>query len=167
MKLHLILLASVLNLSSGFMAEVKGPLGKEACNGGEYADFKNCVIQGVAADPNLAGLIDVEDVAIVNRGGARQLSCRGCPTEGAPRGTWCFTMCGSTRRRRLQEGTDSTPNLRRVQEEADTAVFEGGAYTGNVEAIWILEAMTTCLDEELTHHPCLGTTDTMTMTVTL
>jgi hypothetical protein len=165
MKLHLILLfASVFDLSSGFMAEVKGPLGEEECTGGEYADFKNCVKQGVAADPNLAGFIDIEDVAIVNRGGDRQLSCRGCPPDGAPRGTWCFTMCGSGRRL-LEEGTD-TPNLRRVQ-EADTAVFQGGAYTGNVEAISILKVMTTCLDDRFAHHPCLGTTDKMTMTVTL
>jgi hypothetical protein len=75
MKLHLILLlASVFNLSSGFRAEVKGPLGKETCTGDEYADFKNCVTQGVATDPNLAGLIDIEDGAIVNRGGERKLN---------------------------------------------------------------------------------------------
>jgi hypothetical protein len=172
MKLHLILLlASVFNISSGFRAEVRGPLGEETCTGDEYADFKECVMQGVAADPNIAGFVDLEDVAIVNRGGDRRLSCRGCPTEGAPRGTWCFTMCGSTRRRRLEEeeeGTD-TPKLRRVQEEVatDTAVFEGGAYTGNVEAILILEAMTTCLDDGFMYHPCLGASDTMTMTVTL
>jgi hypothetical protein len=55
-------------------------------------------------------------------------------------------MCGSTRRRKLEEGTD-TPTLRRVQEEVDTAVFQGGAYTGNVEAILILEAVTKCLDD--------------------
>jgi hypothetical protein len=164
MKLHLILLASVLNLSSGFMTEVKGPLGREACTGDEYADFKTCITQGVAADPNLAGLIDIEDVAIVNRGGKRK-NCHVC-AGSAPRGTWCFTMCGSTRRpRRLEKGMD-TPNLRRVQ-EADTAVFESGAYTGNIEAILILQAMTTCLDDGFTQRPCLGTTDTMTMTVTL
>jgi hypothetical protein len=164
MKLHLILLASVFIISSGFRAEVRGPLGEETCTGDEYADFKECVMQGVAVDPKLAGFVDFEDVAIVNRGGERRLNCAVCP-ESAPRGTWCFTMCGSTRRRRLEEGADK-PNLRRVQ-EADTAVFEGGAYTGNVEAILILEAMTTCLDDGFRHHPCLGATDTMTMTVTL
>jgi hypothetical protein len=166
MKLHLILLASFLSLSSGFRAEVRGPLGEETCTGDEYADFKECVIQGVAADPNLAGFVDLEDVAIVNRGGERRLNCAVCPQAAMFRGHWCFTMCGSTRGRRLEEGAD-TPNLRRVQEEADTAVFEGGAYTGNVEAILILEAMTTCLDDGFPHHPCLGATDTMTMTVTL
>jgi hypothetical protein len=169
MKLHLILLlASVFNLSSGFMAEVKGPLGKETCTGDEYADFKECVMQGVSADPSLAGLIDIEDGAIVNRGGERKLNqCSGCPTGGAPRGHWCFYMCEGRRGRALEEGTD-TPNLRRVQ-EADTAVFVGvtGTYTGNAEAISILEAMTTCLDDGFAHHPCLGTTDAMTMTVTL
>jgi hypothetical protein len=165
MQLHLLLLASVFNLSSGFMTEVKGPLGVEECTGYEYGDFKTCVTQGIAADPNLAGFIDVQDVAIVNRGGERQLSCNGCP-RSAPRGTWCFTMCGSTRRRRLEEEGADTPNLRRVQ-EADTAVFQGGSYTGNAEAILILTAMTTCLDNGLMHHPCLGTSETMTLTVTL
>jgi hypothetical protein len=161
MKLHLILLASLFNLSSGFMTEVKGPLGQEACTGDEYADFQTCITQGIAADSNLAGLIDIEDEAIVNRGGKRKKHCDVCP-RSAHRGTWCFTLCGSTkmRPRRLEKGMN-TPNLRRGP-EADTAVFEKGAYTGNAEAILILEAMTTCLD-----NPCLGTTDTMTMTVTL
>jgi hypothetical protein len=165
MKLHLILLASVFHLSSGFRAEVRGPLGEETCTGDEYADFKECVMQGVASDPNLAGFVDTEDATIMNRGDERRLMCHVCPAS-APRGTWCFTMCGRTGRRRLEEGTDSTPNLRRVQ-EADTAVFEGGAYTGNIEAISILAAMTTCLDAGFAHHPCLGPTDTMTMSVTL
>jgi hypothetical protein len=165
MKLHLVLLlASLVNLSSGFMAELKGPLGHETCTGDEYSDFKNCVMQGVAADPNLAGFTDVEDEAFVHSGGDdRKLGwCSGC-RGGSPRGTFCFTVCGG--RRRLEEVTD-TPNLRRVQ-EADTAVFEDGAFTGNAEAILILQTMTTCLDEGSAAFPCLGTTDTMTLTVTL
>jgi hypothetical protein len=168
MKLHLFLLASVFNLSSGFRAEVEGPLGQETCTGNEYADFKECVMKGVAADPNLAGFVDTEDVSIVNRGGERRLSCAVCtPAAIRMRGQFCFVMCGGRRGRALEEGTD-THNLRRVQ-KADTAVFEGESrtYTGNVEAMLILEVMTTCLDDRFTHHPCLGTTDTMTMTVTL
>jgi hypothetical protein len=43
MKLHLLLLVSLFSLSSGFMAELKGPLTEEACTGLEYADFKRCV----------------------------------------------------------------------------------------------------------------------------
>jgi hypothetical protein len=171
MKLHLILLASVFIISSGFRAEVRGPLGEETCTGDEYADFKKCVIKGVAADPNLAGFVDDEDVAIVSLGGERRLNCAVCPQAAMFRGHWCFYICGtSSRRRGLEEGTD-TPNLRRVQEKAatDTAVFQGktGAYRGNVEAISILRTMTTCLDDGFMHHPCLGATDTMTMTVTL
>jgi hypothetical protein len=164
MKLHFVLLASVFNLSSGFMAELKGPLAKEACTGDEYTDFKECVTQGVAADPNLARLIDMEDVAIVNRGGERKLNCDVCP-EHAPRGTYCFTVCGSTRRRRLETGTD-TPNLRGAQEE-DSAVFAGGKYNGNDEAKLILKAITKCLEGVSTKDPYLGTIDTMTLTVTL
>jgi hypothetical protein len=165
MKLHLLLLASVFSLSSGFMAELKGPLaGEEICIGNEYADFKTCINQGIATDINLAGIVDDEDIAIVTTAGdERKMSCSGCPS-GAPRGTWCFTMCGS-RRRLLEEGT-GTPNLRRVQ-ESNTAVFEGGLYTGNAEAILILSYMTTCLDNGSTNHPCLGTSDTMKLTVTL
>jgi hypothetical protein len=164
MKLHLVLLALLFNLSSGFMAEMKGRLTEEACIGDEYADFKSCVTQGVAADPNRAGLNDSEDVAIVNRGGERRLNCSKCPGN-SPRGTWCFTVCGRRRRRGLEEGTD-TANLRRVQ-EADTAVFQGGAYTGNDEAKEIAKAIIECLGDVSTNHPCLGKTDTMTLTVTL
>jgi hypothetical protein len=166
MKLHLILfLTAVVNLSSGFMAELKGPLGHEACTGAEYSDFKTCVIQGVDADPNLTGFTDIEDEAFVHSGGDdRKLNwCNGC-TGGAPRGTFCFTVCGG--RRRLEEASTDTPNTRRV-EEADTAVFQGGAYTGNAEGIMILETMTKCLDAGSADFPCLGTTDTMTLTVTM
>jgi hypothetical protein len=172
MKLHLILLASVFNLSSGFVAEVRGALSEETCTGDEFADFKGCVMKGVAANPSLAGFVDVEDAAFMNREGDRRLNlCAVCPPAAMRRGIWCFYICGHGRGRRGLEEVTDTPNLRRVQEEAatDTAVFEGKtrAYTGNVEAILILEAMTTCLDDGFTHHPCLGTTDTMTMTVTL
>jgi hypothetical protein len=147
------------------MAELKGPLGRETCNGAEYSDFKTCVMKGVAADPNLEGIVDTEDVAFVHSGGGdRQLGwCTGCPGQ-APRGTFCFSVCCA--RRRLEEDTGTTPNLRRVQ-ESDTAVFEGGAYTGNTEGISILKTMTTCLDESKADYPCLGTIDTMTVTVTL
>jgi hypothetical protein len=166
MKLHLVLLlASLVSLSSGLMAELKGPLGHETCTGDEYSDFKNCVMQGIAADPNLTGSFgDIEEAAFVHGGGddRKLFSCAVCPS-GAPRGTFCFYWCGG--RRRLEEVTD-TPNLRRVQ-ESDTAVFEGGAFTGNAEGILILKSMTTCLDEGSAAFPCLGTTDTMTLTVTL
>jgi hypothetical protein len=164
MKLHLALFALVFNLSSGFRVEVRGPLGEETCTGDEYADFKECVMQGVAADPNIAGFVDVEDVAIVNREGERRLNCAVCP-ESAPRGTWCFTMCGSTRGRRLESGTD-TPNLRGVQKE-ESAVFAGGRYTGNDEAKLILQAITECMEGVSMKDRCLGTIDTMTLTVTL
>jgi hypothetical protein len=176
MKLHLVLLlALVINLSNGLMAELKGPLGHETCTGDEYSEFKNCVMQGVTADPNLTGSFgDIEEAAFVRGGGDdrklfncavcwEMFNCAVCPS-GAPRGTFCFYWCGG--RRRLDE-VMGTPNLRRVQ-ESDTAVFQGGDYTGNAEGIvLILETMTTCLDEGSAAFPCLGTTDTMTLTVTL
>jgi hypothetical protein len=54
MKLHLALcLASLFSLSSGFMAELRGPLTDEACSGEEYADFEECVMVATEADSNL------------------------------------------------------------------------------------------------------------------
>jgi hypothetical protein len=162
MKLHLLLLASIFNLSSGFMAELKGPLNNEtACTGGEFADFRQCV----TADESMADFVDYEDEAFVNRGGdGRRLSCKGCPTSGAPRGTWCYTMCGSQRRRLA---TDSMPNfLRRVQED-DTATFADGEYTGNEDAKELAKGIIECFGGLLPNHPCLGDTVHMESTVTL
>jgi hypothetical protein len=161
MKLHFLLLASVFNLSSGFMAELTGTLADEACTGAEYADFKQCV----TADDSMADFIDSKDEAFVNRGG-RKLSCRGCPTSGAPRGTWCFVMCGSRRGRLLEEITDTPNFLRRVQED-DSAVFAGGEYTGNDEAGELAKGIMECLGGLSANHPCLGDAASMTLTVTL
>jgi hypothetical protein len=167
MKLHLVLLASVFNLSSGFMAELKGPLAKdEACTGAEYADFKKCVEMGAATDSNLAGVaIDLEDEAFVNRGGERHMNmCAGC-RGNEPRGTFCFTMCNGNGRR-LEAGTD-TPNVRRAQKEV-SGVFTGGIYIGgNDETNLILKTITECLEDLSSNHPCLGSINTMTLTVTL
>jgi hypothetical protein len=162
MKLHLLLLASVFNLSSGFMAELTGTLAEEACTGAEYADFKQCVTE----DASMADFIDSKDEAFVNRGGDRKLSCWGCPASGAPRGTWCFVMCGSRRGRLLEEITDTPNFLRRVQAD-DSAVFAGGEYTGNDEAGKLAEGIIECLGGLSTNHPCLGDTANMTLTVTL
>jgi hypothetical protein len=169
MKLHLLLLASLLNLSSGIMVELKGTLAEEACTGEEYADFKYCVKQSAALDPFLPQWTDFEDEAFVHRdhGDDRQLGwCDGCPYE-APRGTFCFTVCGG--RRRLEEAAD-TPNLRRVQElteEHKHAEFGDGSYTGNGEAKEIAREIIECLVEDSTHHPCLGSADKMKLKVTL
>jgi hypothetical protein len=170
MKLHLLLLASLCNLSSGIMVELKGKLAEEACTGEEYADFKYCVKQSSALDPFLTQWTDFEDEAFVHRdhGDERQLGwCDGCP-YGAPRGTFCFTVCGGGRRR-LEEATDK-PNLRRVQEltqEYKRAEFEGGNYTGNGDAKQIAREIIECLAEDSTHHPCLGSADKMKLKVTL
>jgi hypothetical protein len=161
MKLHLlVLLASVLTLSSGFTAELEGTLAEEVCTGEEYSDFKHCVTLG-------ANVTDVEDVAVVNSGGDRRLNCytNQCLVYKPGAGHFCFYMCGHLYRRRLEQGTD-TPNLRRVQ-EADSAVFEGGDYTGTIEAIEIAEDIIDCLGDLSAHHPCLGRTVDMRLTVTL
>jgi hypothetical protein len=106
MKLSLILLASLLNLArGGFMAELTGSLAPDQeCDGKEYADFKQCLPDNVADD---------EEEAIFSFEGNRALQkntywCRGCK-GGAPRGTFCFTVCGG--RRRLEEDN----NLRHLQ----------------------------------------------------
>jgi hypothetical protein len=167
MKLHLLLLASVFNLSSGFMAELQGTLAEQACTGEEYADFKQCVTQGATADSSISEFTDFEDVAIVNRGGddRRLLNCATQCTGYEPRGTWCFTICGSRSRRRLEEATDM-PNLRRAQ-AADSAVYEDKQYTGNTEAKEIAVEIIDCLKDLSPNHPCLGSTDGMKLTVTL
>jgi hypothetical protein len=163
MKLHLLLLISLFNVSSGFMAELKGTLAEEACTGSEYADFKQCV----TADVSMVDFIDFEDESFVNRDGdSRRLSCMGCPTSGAPRGTWCFVMCGSGRRL-LEEVTDM-PNLRRlVQPDEFTAVFGGGELTGNGRAKQVAKTVIECFETLSENHPCLGSTVDMTLTVTL
>jgi hypothetical protein len=164
MKLHLLLLASVFNLSSGFMAELTGTLADEACTGVEYADFKQCV----TADESMADFIDSEDEAFVNRGGDRKLSCWGCPLSGAPRGTWCFVMCGTRRGRLLEEVTDTPNFLRRVQEDDSAdAVYADGLYTGTDEAKELAKGIIECLGGLATNHPCLGDTANMGLTVTL
>jgi hypothetical protein len=70
MKLHLLLLASLIHLSSGFMVELKGPLtAGEACTGTEYADFRSCVV----ADPILPVSDATEEEAFVSEGPHRGL----------------------------------------------------------------------------------------------
>jgi hypothetical protein len=162
MKLHLLLLASLFQLSNGFMVELKGPLSGEACTGTEYADFKTCVV----ADPGLPALNVTEEEAFVSQGPARGLLsyCAGCP-GGSPRGSFCFTFCG--RRRLSEEGTD-TPNVRRVEEEEGTyASYESGDWTGTGDALVMAEDIIKCLGDVATNHPCLGSTDTMTLVVIL
>jgi hypothetical protein len=86
MKLHLLILASLFPLSSGFMAELRGPITEEECSGEEYADFKRCVEEGLAQDGE--NLTEIEEEAFVNHGNEenRQLVnwCSGC-TGGAPK----------------------------------------------------------------------------------
>lgn len=146
------------------MAELRGPLTEEACTGAEYAEFEHCATLAAAADPSLPVLATIEEEAFVNRGGKRQLGwCSGC-TGGAPRGTFCFTVCGG---RRLSEKSMDTPNVRRLQRPEFVAVFENGDYTGDGKSKQIAKAIIECLGGISTYHPCLGSTDTMTLTVTL
>jgi hypothetical protein len=86
-------------------------------------------------------------------------------TGGAPRGTFCFTVCGG-RRRLSEEGTMDTPNLRRLVKPDFAAVFEDGKYTGNGKAKQIAKAIIECVGDVSTNHPCLGSTDTMVLTIT-
>jgi hypothetical protein len=174
MKLHLLLLSSLFHLSSGFMAELRGPLTEAACTGEEYADFRHCAALGVAADQSIPALneSELDDIAFMNHGNDddRRLQfnwCRGC-RGGAPRGTFCFTVCGG-RRRLSEEGATGmdTPNLRRLDQPDSVAVFEKGAYTGNGKAKQVAKATIECLGDVSTNHPCLGSLDTMVLTVTL
>jgi hypothetical protein len=156
MKLHLLFLASLFHLSSGFMAELTGPLTGEVCTGTEYADFRTCVV----ADPSLPVFKETEEEAVVKQGGLRRLQsyCSACP-GGSPLGSFCFHYCG--RRRLSEEGTD-TPDLRRLE---DYATFSGGVYTGTGTALEIATDIIECLGDVSTNHPCLGSTMTLTVTM--
>jgi hypothetical protein len=165
MKLSLLLLASLFNASSGeFMAELRGRLTEEPCTGAEYADFKYCAMMGIAADPSLPALAEIEEEAFVNRGGERQLGwCSGCNGR-APKGTFCYTVCGG---RRLSEKGMDTPNLRSLEKPEFVSAYENRVYTGNDKSNRVAEAIIDCLGVLSTNHPCLGSTDTMTLRVTL
>jgi hypothetical protein len=151
MKLHLLLLASLINLAmGGFMVELTGSLTADPCTGGEYADFKHCLPSNVAEDD--------EEEALFSRGGERALGwCSGC-RGGSPRGTFCFTVCGG--RRRLEEGT----NLRRLQ-DGSSAEYKGGAYSGTGLALEYATEIIECLGGMSTTHLCLGDTVNMTLIV--
>jgi hypothetical protein len=149
------------------MTELRGKLTEVACSGEEYAEFKHCATQGVDADPIIPeDFSEIEENFFVNRGGDdRKLQgwCNGC-TGGAPRGTFCFTMCGG---RRLSEEGTNTPNLRRLQQPDFTAVFEDGEVTGNGRARHVAKTIIECMADASEKYPCLGSTDTMTLTVSL
>jgi hypothetical protein len=147
------------------MAELRGPLTGEVCTGEEYDDFKHCVTMGAEADPNLPShFTELEEKSYIG-GGERKLqfasACGGC-RGGAPKGHFCYTYCGSGRRR-PKEVTD-TPDLRRLEKD-NVAVFQDGNYIGNDDAKQVAELIMECLGDVSTSHPCLGSTDTMTLIV--
>jgi hypothetical protein len=155
MKLHLIILACLLNLTKGqFMAELKGSLTAVPCTGEEFADFKQCLPANVAGD---------QEEAIFISGGERKLQttgwCRGCRFDYAyPKGSFCFTFCGTGRR--LEEGT----GLRHLQDGSD-AEYTAGEYSGTGMALAYAKEMIECLGTLSAHHPCLGDTANMTLAV--
>jgi hypothetical protein len=154
MKLHLIILASLLNLAmGGFMAELQGSLTAEPCTGEEYADFKQCLPANVA---------DEEEEAIFSNGGERKLGtgwCRGC-RGSYPKGHFCFTVCGTGRR--LEEGT----SLRHLQGLGKSvAEYNAGDYSGDGIALEYATEIIECLGTLSAHHKCLGDTADMTLSV--
>jgi hypothetical protein len=154
MKLHLVILASLLSLARGnhFMAELQGSLTAEPCTGEEYADFKQCLP---------ADVVDDQEEAIFIRGGERKLQttgwCRGC-TGTYPKGHFCFTVCGT--KRRLEEGT----SLRHLQ-DGSTAEYSAGTYSGSGNALAYATEIIECLGTLSAHHLCLGNASDMTLSV--
>jgi hypothetical protein len=151
MKLHLIILASLLNLAmGGFMVELTGSLTAEPCPGEEDAAFKQCLPANVAD----------EDEAVSGNGGERALItgwCSGC--QGTyPKGHFCFTVCGP--RRRLEEGT----SLRHL-EEFSAAVYNFGVYNGHGIALDYAKEIINCLETVSANHLCLGNTTDMNLVV--
>jgi hypothetical protein len=165
MKLLLLIFASLFHLSSGFMAELVGPLTLEECTGTEYAEFKSCVVAGFEeAGQAISG---GEDEAFINHGRVRDLQggrnyCSGC-TGGAPRGTFCFTVCGG--RRRLEQGTEKTGGLRRLQ-TSEVHFVNGELVSGGGEAAIIGNAILACFATHSAADPCIGSMDAMELTVT-
>jgi hypothetical protein len=150
MKLSLIIFASLLNLAmGGFMAELTGSLTADPCTGDEYADFKQCLPANVG---------DEEEEALFSRGSDRALGwCSGC-RGGAPRGTFCFTVCGG--RRRLEEGT----SLRKLQ-DGSAAEYNAGDISGTGIALEYANEIIGCLKTVSATHLCLGDATDMKLVV--
>jgi hypothetical protein len=162
MKLHLILLASLFSLSSAnFMAELTGHLTEVQCTGEEFVDFKNCLPEEVNGS-EWGAFMDSEE-------NNRKLGwCSGCRDSRLyPRGTFCFTVCGGLLRR-LDESPDDTPSLRRrVQEEETSAAYKAGEWEGSGIALDYAKVIMECLGVVSPIHPCVGSTDDMTLIVTV
>lgn len=184
MKLHLIILASLLHISTGFMVELRGNLTADVCTGTEYTEFRQCALQGAGEDLLLPKLNEakLDEKAFMIRGEDRRRLpnlCSGC-IGPSPRGTYCYTMCGG--RRRLSEESTDKPILRRLGNNEGTnngnkggtnnngeleAVFQNGEYSGDERAAKIAAATIDCLRAVSTTHPCLGSADKMVLTVNL
>ena len=153
MKLHLIILASLLNLAmGGFMVELTGPLPAEPCPGDEdaLAAFEQCLPAKVA---------DGEASGVIGKGGERALGwCSGCRGTYF-KGHFCFTVCGPNRR--LEEDT----SLRHLKGEFSAAVYNYGAYNGNGDALEYAKEIIGCLGDVPANHACLGDTADMNLVV--
>jgi hypothetical protein len=167
MQIHLLILALLFHLSSGFMAELVGPLTLEKCTGTEYAEFKTCVVEGFGkAGQAISGGLDE---TFINHGRDRELEdggggtnyCSGCQ-GGASAGWFCMVWCGTGRR--LEQGTEKT-GLRRLVAPEFTAAVVGGQVDGDGKAKHIATMIFNCLKDETELHPCLGSTDDMTLTI--
>jgi hypothetical protein len=148
MKLHLIILASLLNLAmGGFMVELTGVF--PPCTGDELAELQQC-------------LPIEEEEAVVEDGGERRALitgwCSGC--QGTYfMGHFCYTVCQS--QRRLEEGT----SLRHLQEEFSAAVYNLGNLHGAGIALDYAAEIIDCLGNVTATHPCLGELAEMNLVV--
>jgi hypothetical protein len=92
----LLLLHSAYSLSSGFLAELRGPCTEETCTVEEFAEeaayYNSCAAATLGAeseaDPTLPGRAELEQKAIVKCGGEEQQCCGGRTRSGVPRGTY-------------------------------------------------------------------------------
>jgi hypothetical protein len=160
MKLHLILLALLFSLSSAkFMAELSGHLTGVECTGEEFVDFKNCLPDEVNGS-EWGAFINPETDNNRNLGW-----CSGCAGKNHVRGTFCFTMCDNWRR--LEETSpDDTPALRRRVQET-SAVYTEGVWEGSGIALDFGKVIMGCLEVVSPLHPCVGSTDDMTLIVSV
>jgi hypothetical protein len=162
MKLHLLLLASLISLSSAkFMAELTGHLTEEQCTGEEFVDFKNCLPAEINGAEWGAFMDREEDNRKLGTGW-----CGGCQFRDYPKGTFCFTVCQP--KRRLDESPYPPTFLRRAQEEETSAVYKAGEWEGTPgAALDYAKVIMHCLGVVSPMHPCVGKTDDMTLRVTV
>lgn len=157
--MHLLLLAILATLSSGFdfEAKVTGTRGPEECAGDEYDGFKKCVATAMEEEAAVR-LTDHSpfDKTTLRGGGERKLNnyCSGCPPD-PHQGSFCLVYCGSGGRRRLLS-LEVLPQIRLT----DVQVITGKLASIKARTMALLK-------KEAAAHPCLGSPEDFDLDITV